>query len=127
MDPKITPTLVDSGYETKKRVTSSRKGWLKTESMHQRVSEEVKGQRSTGHQSPTPHECKCFRLELITLKDVSFTRLRVADVGPGKWHIPETIDVEWCYQLTEEKAVKLYSRWLPRPEYAKLRPRNEAL
>ena len=54
-------------------------------------------------------------------------RLKDTDVGPAYWHIPETMDAECCYQLTSEKAVKRWSRGIPRTEYIKLRPRNEAL
>ena len=68
-----------------------------------------------------------FPIGTITLKDVVFSRLQVAEAGPAYWHIPETMDAEWCYQLTAGKAVKRYSRGIPRTEYIKLRARNEAL
>ena len=32
-----------------------------------------------------------------------------------------------CIQLSSEKAVRLYSKGIPRIEYIKIRPRNEAL
>ena len=47
--------------------------------------------------------------------------------GPGYWHIPSHFDEEWCLQLTAEKAVRRYSKGIPRIEYIKIRPRNEAL
>jgi phage terminase large subunit GpA-like protein len=62
-----------------------------------------------------------------TLKETLFARLRNVDYGPGYWHIPDFFDQEWCYQLTAEKAVKRYSKGIPRIEYVKMRPRNEAL
>jgi len=62
-----------------------------------------------------------------TLKETLFARLRNVDFGPGYWHIPDFFDQEWCYQLTAEKAVKRFSKGIPRIEYIKMRPRNEAL
>ena len=47
--------------------------------------------------------------------------------GPGYWHIPSHFDKEFCLQLTAEKAVHRYSKGIPRIEYIKIRPRNEAL
>ena len=68
-----------------------------------------------------------FPVGTNTAKDVVFGRLRVQEQGPAFWHIPETMDAEWCYQLTSEKAVKRWSSGIPLTEYIKLRPRNEAL
>jgi phage terminase large subunit GpA-like protein len=71
--------------------------------------------------------CNVFPVGTNTLKEVLFARLRVKEPGPAFWHIPEHFDEEFCYQLTAEKAVKRYSKGIPRIEYIKLRPRNEAL
>ncbi|MDP6093930.1 MAG: phage terminase large subunit family protein [SAR324 cluster bacterium] len=125
-DLKIAQTLVDSGYETQKvyqfvkrmapyRVNAS-KGIGGT------------GRPAVGRPSKSNSaRVSVFPIGTITLKDVVFSRLKVAEPGPAYWHIPETMDVEWCYQLTSEKAVKRWSRGIPRTEYIKLRPRNEAL
>ena len=43
------------------------------------------------------------------------------------WHIPCHFDEEFCLQLTAEKAVRRYSKGIPRIEYIKIRPNNEAL
>ena len=71
--------------------------------------------------------CNVFPVGTNTLKEVLFARLRVKEPGPAFWHIPDHFDEEFCYQLTAEKAVKRYSKGIPRIEYIKLRPRNEAL
>ena len=68
-----------------------------------------------------------FPVGVNTLKEIVFSRLKNNQPGPAYWHIPEHFDDEWCYQLTSEKAVKRYSKGIPRIDYVKIRPRNEAL
>ena len=46
---------------------------------------------------------------------------------PGYWHIPSHFDEEFCLKLTAEKGVRRYSKGIPRIEYIKIRPGNEAL
>ena len=125
-DLKIAQTLVDSGYETQKvyqfvkrmaphRINAS-KGIGGT-------GRPICGRPSKSNSAKVP----VFPVGTNQAKDVVFSRLKVLEVGPAYWHIPETMDAEWCYQLTSEKAVKRWSRGIPRTEYIKLRPRNEAL
>ncbi len=125
-DMRIIQTLVDSGYETQavyrfcKRMVGSRvsasKGVGGT------------GRPAVGRPSKANSaNCNVFPVGTNTLKEVLFARLRVKEPGPAFWHIPEHFDEEFCYQLTAEKAVKRYSKGIPRIEYIKLRPRNEAL
>ena len=125
-DLKIAQTLVDSGYETQKvyqfvkrmaphRINAS-KGIGGT-------GRPICGRPSKSNSAKVP----VFPVGTNQAKDVVFSRLKVSEVGPAYWHIPETMDAEWCYQLTSEKAVKRWSRGIPRTEYIKLRPRNEAL
>ena len=61
------------------------------------------------------------------LKEVLFNRLKVSDPGPAYIHISHDFDDEFCLQLTAEKAVKKYSKGIPRIEWVKIRARNEAL
>tara|TARA_R100000655_G_scaffold2466_1_gene9786 strand:- start:2102 stop:3868 length:1767 start_codon:yes stop_codon:yes gene_type:complete len=125
-DMRIIQTLVDSGYETQavyrfcKRMVGSRvsasKGVGGT------------GRPAVGRPSKANSaNCNVFPVGTNTLKEVLFARLRVKEPGPAFWHIPNHFDEEFCYQLTAEKAVKRYSKGIPRIEYIKLRPRNEAL
>ena len=125
-DLKIAQTLVDSGYETQKV-------YQFTKRMAPYRVNASKGIGGTGRPAVgRPSKSNSARVPVFpvgtnTLKDVVFNRLKVAECGPAYWHIPETMDEEWCYQLTSEKAVKRYTRGIPRIEYIKLRPRNEAL
>ena len=125
-DMRIIQTLVDSGYETQavyrfcKRMVGSRvnasKGGGGT------------GRPAVGRPSKANSaNVNVFPVGTNTLKEVLFARLRVKEPGPAFWHIPDHFDEEFCYQLTAEKAVKRYSKGIPRIEYIKLRPRNEAL
>ncbi len=125
-DMRIIQTLVDSGYETQavyrfcKRMVGSRVS----------ASKGVggAGRPAVGRPSKANSaNCNVFPVGTNTLKEVLFARLRVKEPGPAFWHIPEHFDEEFCYQLTAEKAVKRYSKGIPRIEYIKLRPRNEAL
>ncbi len=80
---------------------------------------------------PTVHNR--YRIRLYTLgvdagKDAVYSRLRIASVGPGFMHFPDTIDEEYCEQLCSERAVR---RWDKKKgvvrEYVKTRERNEAI
>jgi phage terminase large subunit GpA-like protein len=73
---------------------------------------------------------KLFSIGVSTAKELIFSRLRVADVGPGFVHFPRDramIDEEFFAQLTAEKRVVRYVRGFPTYEFQKTRPRNEAL
>jgi phage terminase large subunit GpA-like protein len=125
-DLKIAQTLIDSGYETQKVYQ-----FVKRMGVHRiNASKGIggSGRPAVGRPSKSNSaRVPVFPVGTITLKDVLFSRLKVSEVGPAYWHIPEKFDAEWCYQLTAEKAVKRYTRGIPRTEYIKLRPRNEAL
>ena len=118
--------MVDSGYETQrvyafcKRLAANRVF----------VSKGVGGSGRSAVGRPSKSNsasCPVFPVGTNTLKEVLFSRLRVNQPGPGYWHIPSHFDEEWCLQLTAEKAVRRYSKGIPRIEYIKIRPRNEAL
>ena len=123
---KISQTLVDSGYETQ-RVYQ----FIKRQGGHRiNASKGVggAGRPAVGRASKSNSaRVPVMPIGVNTLKETLFARLRNVDPGPGYWHIPDFFDQEWCYQLTAEKAVKRYSKGIPRIEYIKMRPRNEAL
>jgi phage terminase large subunit GpA-like protein len=125
-DLRIIQTLIDSGYETQavykfcKRMAGLRVNASKGVGG---VGRPAVGRPSKANSA----NCNVFPVGTNTLKEVLFARLRVQEPGPAYWHIPEHFDEEFCYQLTAEKAVKRYTRGIPRIEYIKLRPRNEAL
>jgi phage terminase large subunit GpA-like protein len=60
-------------------------------------------------------------------KDQVFASLQKSEAGAGYIHIPQSVDEEFCNQLTAEKRVTTYKRGFPVPVYKKIRPRNEAL
>jgi phage terminase large subunit GpA-like protein len=61
------------------------------------------------------------------VKEMLFSRLKIAEVGSGFCHFPDTYDEEYFRQLTAEKKVTKYVKGFPRSEWVKTRPRNEAL
>lgn len=62
-------------------------------------------------------------------KDVFFSRLRIADFGPGFVHIPTARDRDWCEMVTSEVCVPDYSSPVPKRVWKKKvsGARNEAL
>ena len=48
-------------------------------------------------------------------------------LSKGGEHPTSPLFFNWSLQLTAEKAVRRYSKGIPRIEYIKIRPRNEAL
>lgn len=74
-----------------------------------------------------------YRLPLFVLcvdtgKETVYSRLKVADPGPGYCHLPEWVEPEYAAQLTAEKAVRKWKkgRGVVR-DWIKTRARNEAL
>ena len=94
----------------------------------------IKGGTLTGKplvERPSNHNryrVPLFVLCVDTGKDLVFSRLRIASLGPGFIHLPEWVDEEYLAQLTAEKAIRRYvkGRGAVR-EWIKLRERNEAL
>jgi phage terminase large subunit GpA-like protein len=70
---------------------------------------------------------KLFPIGVDTAKDVLFSRMRIAEPGPGYMHFPLSRSDEYFRQLTAEKLVTRYHKGFARREWVKIRPRNEAL
>ena len=70
---------------------------------------------------------KLFPVGVDTAKDVLFSRMRIAEPGPGYMHFPLSRSDEYFRQLTAEKLVTRYHKGFARREWVKIRPRNEAL
>lgn len=68
-----------------------------------------------------------FSVGTDTAKELIYSRLKIAEPGPGFCHFPQTYDEEFFLQLTAEKRVKKFVKGFPRLEWVKTRPRNEAL
>ena len=125
-DVKISQTLVDSGYETQRVYQFIKR--MGGHRVHASKGVGGAGRPAVGRASKSNSaRVPVMPIGVNTLKETLFARLRNVDFGPGYWHIPDFFDQEWCYQLTAEKAVKRYSKGIPRIEYVKMRPRNEAL
>jgi len=125
-DVKISQTLVDSGYETQRVYQFVKR--MGGHRVHASKGVGGAGRPAVGRASKSNSaRVSVMPIGVNTLKETLFARLRNVDFGPGYWHIPDFFDQEWCYQLTAEKAVKRYSKGIPRIEYIKMRPRNEAL
>lgn len=70
---------------------------------------------------------KLFPIGVDTAKDVLFSRMRIAEPGPGYMHFPLSRSDEYFRQLTAEKLVTRYHKGFARREWVKIRARNEAL
>jgi phage terminase large subunit GpA-like protein len=70
---------------------------------------------------------KLFPIGVDTAKDLLFSRMRIAEPGPGYMHFPRDRSDEYFRQLTAEKLVTRYHKGFARREWVKVRPRNEAL
>ena len=122
----VSQTLVDSGYETQRVYQFIKR--MGGHRVHASKGVGGAGRPAVGRASKSNSaRVPVMPIGVNTLKETLFARLRNVDFGPGYWHIPDFFDQEWCYQLTAEKAVKRYSKGIPRIEYIKMRPRNEAL
>jgi len=62
-----------------------------------------------------------------TSKGLLFSRLAVAEFGPGYIHFPRDVDDEWFKQLTAEKLMTKHVKGVPTRVWKKIRARNEAL
>ncbi len=79
-----------------------------------------------------PHRIKKHNVSLVIVgsdsaKDLIHARLRQDPGGPGYCHFPDRYDEEFYLQLTAERAMTVYRKGIPRREWRKVRPRNEAL
>lgn len=70
---------------------------------------------------------KLFTIGTDTAKELVYSRLKIAEPGPGFCHFPQSYDEEYFLQLTAEKRTTKYVKGFPRLEWQKTRPRNEAL
>ena len=72
--------------------------------------------------------CNVFPLGVDTLKTQILARLKIEDDNAsGYIHFPDFLDEEFFLQLSSEKLVKRYVKGIPKFEFKRLRPRNEAL
>jgi phage terminase large subunit GpA-like protein len=70
---------------------------------------------------------KLFPIGVNTAKALVFSRLKIAEPGPGYCHFPDTYDQEYFKQLTAEKLQTRYVKGFRRESFVKIRERNEAL
>lgn len=70
---------------------------------------------------------KLFPIGVDSAKEVVYSRLRIAEPGPGYCHFPIERDQEYFDQLTAEKRVTQYFKGKPKMVWAQTRRRNEAL
>tara|TARA_R100000655_G_scaffold22079_1_gene44891 strand:+ start:1962 stop:3608 length:1647 start_codon:yes stop_codon:yes gene_type:complete len=126
-DLRITRSFIDSGYETGAVYNFCRK----LEAIGVSAIKGVGGTNRAEVGRPTKNNsarCNVFPLGVNTLKTQIMARLKVEDdQEPGYIHFPDFLDEEFFLQLTSERLVKKYSKGIPRMEFKKMRPRNEAL
>lgn len=65
---------------------------------------------------------KAVLVGTVPAKDLIFTRLKIRDPGPGFMHIPDTMEDEVIFQITNEKVITRWSHGRPRRAYGKIRP-----
>ena len=123
---RIAKTFVDSGYETQAVYQFIKRSAGQNVSASKGVGGENRPPVGRASKNNTAR-INVFPIGTNAIKTVIFSRLKNEIPGPGYFHIGSFADEEFLRQLTSEKAVKRYSRGIPRIEYQKLRPRNEAL
>jgi phage terminase large subunit GpA-like protein len=70
---------------------------------------------------------RLFPIGVDTAKELIYSRLKIADAGPGYCHFRDTYDDEYFKQLTAEQLVTRFNKGYRKREWKKIRPRNEAL
>jgi phage terminase large subunit GpA-like protein len=123
----IRSTCIDSGGHHTRAVYN----YAKTRAGHRVFA--VKGVGGEGKPivgRPSKNNIGKIPLYLIgvdTAKEVHYSRLRMAEAGPGYCHFPADRDDEYFKQLTAEKQMMKYHKGYQRREWVKTRTRNEAL
>ena len=126
-DLRIARTFIDSGYETGAVYNFC----LKNGSSGIRAIKGVGGINRSEVGRPSSNnsaKCNVFPIGVDTLKTQIMARLKIEDDNAsGYIHFPDFLDEEFFLQLTAEKLVKRYVKGIPKMEFKRLRPRNEAL
>ena len=126
-DLRIARTFIDSGYETGAVYNFC----LKNGSSGIRAIKGVGGISRAEVGRPSSNnsaKCNVFPIGVDTLKTQIMARLKIEDDNAsGYIHFPDFLDEEFFLQLTAEKLVKRYVKGIPKMEFKRLRPRNEAL
>jgi phage terminase large subunit GpA-like protein len=69
-----------------------------------------------------------FSVGTDTAKDIIYSRIQTADLGPGYMHFPSDRDETWFRQLTAETKVTRYKNGVPFSRFENpSKARNEAL
>jgi phage terminase large subunit GpA-like protein len=126
-DLRITRSFIDSGYETGAVYNFCKR----LEATGVRAIKGIGGINRAEVGRPTKNNtmrCNVWPLGVNTLKTQILARLKIDDVSDsGYIHFPDFLDEEFFLQLTSERLVKRYKAGIPRMEFKRLRPRNEAL
>ena len=126
-DLRITRTFIDSGYETGAVYQFVKR----LESSGVRAIKGVGGLNRAECGRPQKNNsanCNVFPLGVDTSKTQILARLKIEDDNAsGYIHFPDFLDEEFFLQLSSEKLVKRYVKGIPKFEFKRLRPRNEAL
>ena len=126
-DLRITRSFIDSGYETGNVYQFCKR----LEATGVRAIKGIGGSNRAEVGRPTNNNtlrCNVWPLGVNTLKTQILARLKIDDPkDSGYVHFPDFLDEEFFLQLTSERLVKRYKAGIPRMEFKRLRPRNEAL
>ena len=66
-------------------------------------------------------------LGVDTAKGIIYSRLKLSKSGAGCYHWPIGTEDDYYLQLTAEKQITRYIKGFPKPEWVKIRPRNDYL
>ena len=126
-DLRIARTFIDSGYETGQVYKFAKQ----LDGMGVHAIKGIGGSNRAEVGRPSRNnsaKCHVFPLGVNTLKTQIMGRLKNQEANtPGYIHFPDFLDDEFFQQLTAEKMIKRYSKGIPRLEFKRIRPRNEAL
>jgi phage terminase large subunit GpA-like protein len=122
----IQAAMIDSGYQAESvyrfvRPLQGRRIWAS------------KGRGEDGFplavrpQAPRKDGILLWSIGTLAAKDLLFSRLRLAEAGPGYVHLPTWISHDYLLELTAERVRRRWRRGKLRRIYEPIRARNEAL
>lgn len=125
---QIAAACIDSGGHYTQQVydfikKNNHKRWWPIKGSSERGKPIIANRGSTSNKG----NVKLFTVGTDTAKELVYSRLGIANPGPGYCHFPIGYDEEYFLQLTAEKRVTRYVKGFPRQEFIKTRARNEAL
>lgn len=123
----VTAAGIDSGHYTQQVYDFTKKNSHKRWWPLKGSSESGKPIVNTLGSKSNKGKVRLFTVGTDTAKELIYSRLGIANPGPGYCHFPMSYDEEYFLQLTAEKRVTKYQKGYAKKVFIKTRPRNEAV